>query len=365
MYSLLQFLDGNQWLLGGSAAAGLGLCFFFWGVRFFFRTSAAESISRADLRAATPGPATFAGTAGGQRTLSAPITGKECYVYRAIIWQQEPDDKAEWKSIAEETGYLTFLIEDSTGKISVEPRGAELDLRQCFEQQYDPSAKEQPLPERIATFMSRNGVAPTRPIRVEECCLTPSSPVSVTGTMTVTGTMSESASPNRAASAQLRETQHRDIQRQKTPPPEVVRLSSGPLPTSTTQMSQQAKIAAALSRAGLQTDIWTRAEVQAPSLSPISVTEKIQMDSRTAPSSTTPPNDATPEPSLLAECSSPSRFVIAKGSDDSRFLISNHNHPPNPRVDWKSALLVVAGSTLTVLGVWVLLLGHNLPRIPR
>ena len=112
--------------------------------------------------------------------------------------------------------------------------------------------------------------------------------------------------------------------------------------TSTTQMSQQAKIAAALSRAGLQTDIWTRAEVQAPSLSPISVTEKIQMDSRTAPSSTTPPNDATPEPSLLAECSSPSRFVIAKGSDDSRFLISNHNHPPNPRVDWKSALLVVA-----------------------
>ena len=75
-----------------------------------FGFSSAQALQKAfpvQISAPRPrGPATFAGTAGGQRTLSAPITGKECYVYRAIIWQQEPDDKAEWKSIAEETGYL-------------------------------------------------------------------------------------------------------------------------------------------------------------------------------------------------------------------------------------------------------------------
>ncbi len=371
--SLFQFLESNQLLLGGSAAAGLGLCFFFWGLRFFLRNRSALSSPNTLVHTATPGLATFVGTAVGPRTLSAPITGNECYIYRTTIWQREPDHKTEWKNVAEETGHLTFFVEDPTGKMSVEPCGAELDLGQSFQEEYASLTSETSLPERIANFMVRNGVTPGRPTRIEECCLLPKNPVFVTGTVTeVAGERcAEQAERNSTPALMHSRNGASPGPASQISPPEVVRLSSGPIPTCTTQMSQQAKIAAALSRAGMaQKDIWASAGADAwpPSEnsprvpSPIGVAEKMHADpgsphiSNVETASDSDPEAANPP----SEPTTASRLMVVKGATDSRFLISNCTHDENRAVDWKSIMLVVAGSSLTVLGLWVLLLERHL-----
>lgn len=197
--SFLHFIALNRLALVGCSATGLGLAFFFFGVRVFARKYFGGHESRLSIRAAAPGPAAIFGRATGARTLAAPITASPCFVYRTAIWQREPTGKNEWKNAAEETGCLTFLLEDSTGQLLVEPLGAKLDLRQHFSKEYDspassanhssgrPSPDQIPIqnaiPERVANFLARNGITLDRPTRIEECCLEPATSVFITGTL--------------------------------------------------------------------------------------------------------------------------------------------------------------------------------------
>src|ERR1700691_744161 len=208
--SFLQFISANELTLAADCAAGVGMCFFFCGVQLFARKPSSARASKTTVSAATPGLAAISGKATGPRTLAAPISGKSCYVYRTSIWQLESDGKKEWKNVAEETGHVTFLIEDETGELSVEPSGAELDLRQNLSEEYgsplsssskapketrdQPSSSDQlsnsdqpsngkAIPHAVSNFLGRNGITLDRPTRVEEYCLQPEQPIFVTGTV--------------------------------------------------------------------------------------------------------------------------------------------------------------------------------------
>ena len=344
--NLLHFVVVNHLALAACSAAGLGLCLFLRGFQLFARKPAFGRFPRVVVGAANPGFALIVGSATGPRTLAAPITKKPCYLYRASIWQQPSVWQTEWKKVAEESGHLTFLVEDPTGQLLVEPLGAEIDLCQDFSQEYgsSSSSSETNVPEHVASFLARNGIVPDCPTRIEECCLQPASPVFVAGTL------SESALATPLADSSCCQQVLKPPQREKNSSlavparhPEVIHLSSGAAPSSTLQMTQQAKIAAALSRAGLaQTDVWAPAEISVPTLSytPVLVTEKTQLS-------------PTPNP---APNSRPA-LTMMKGADDTTFVISNHRQfeLPTP-LGWKSTALVVAGSSLTVLGLCILLL---------
>ncbi len=88
--SLLHFIAVNHLALGAYGAAVLGLCLFLRGLQLFARNRSSGRAPNVSVSAAIPGPATVSGAASGSRTLTAPITGKPCFVYRTSIFQRNP-----------------------------------------------------------------------------------------------------------------------------------------------------------------------------------------------------------------------------------------------------------------------------------
>jgi E3 Ubiquitin ligase len=334
------------------------MCFFFCGVQLFARKRPSGQASMLTVNAARPGLAAISGKAAGTRTLVAPISGMPCYVYRAAVWQLDTEGKSEWKNVAGETGHVTFLIEDETGEILVEPSGAEFELCQSLSGEYgSPSSSSSSVPEAVANFLARNGITLDRPTRVEEYCLQPETPVVVTGTVTENSALSENAvapvsaeSPRnmeQAAGAARSAASGVDDLRQRQP--EVIRLASGPVPQSTTQMTQQAKIAAALARAGLASpEMWTASEGSLQAINAL-------IDSHSRPNQSQP--DSKPDTSATPELSL-TTMTMTKGADDAAFIISNLQPARENSLGWQSVALVLAGSTLTTLSLYVLLLAH-------
>jgi hypothetical protein len=420
--SFLHFIALYRLVIEGCSAAGLGLAFCFFGVRLFARRYFHGHRSRLRINAATAGPAAIFGRATGPRTLAAPITGSPCYVYRTSIRQREPGAGSEWKRAAEETGCLTFLLEDSTGQLLVEPLGAELDLRQNFSQEFGPESSsanqpsglsspdqpsrqpstQNPIPERIASFLARNGISPDRPIRIEECCLEPATPVFIAGTLTGDalnedrslqadpaargddasvrpGLVNSSSAANASASSPHRNT---DPVLASSAKPEVIRLNSSSAPSSTLQMTQQAKIAAALNRAGItRADLWDSADASNPGSPSDAVANSRAQLSTTASNSSTPtasptngnsrtghpasdstktgdsqPTQISAPPAGPTQTTQPA-FTITKGLGDTPFLISNQSLPATS-LGWTSILLVILGTSLAAFGLRVLVLEY-------
>ena len=345
--SILQFIAANRLTLAAGCAAGVGMCFFFCGVQLFARINSSNAISKVSVGTAAPGLATIAGKTTGTRTLAGPISGKPCYVYQTSVWQQDSSGKKEWKNVAEETGHVTFLIEDETGQLLVEPSGAQLDLRQSLSEEYgsasspspgtsDPTSNKEILPGAVSNFLARNGITLDRPTRFKEYCLEPETGIVITGTVAV----SSSNPPPAIAKTTV------------SPQPEIIRLATGPTPQSTSHMSQQAKIAAALAKAGLATpDMWATGEGGLQAINSL-------IDSHSRPEQS-PPDlkpgaSATPALALTT-----TTMTMAKNPDNPTFIISNRNQPSGPTsLGWKSVALVLAGSTLTTLSLYVLLVAH-------
>ena len=282
----------------------------------------------------------------------------------------------KWKNVAEETGHLTFLVEDPTGKLSVEPCGAELNLRQSFREDYalpfsNPAANQDALPENVGNFLARNGVALNRPTRVEERCLLAGAPVFVTGTLTenlepakahMSGMPALAGTNGIARLDQAGPAANPNLPALATAP-EVIRLGSGASPSTTLQMTQQAKIAAALSRAGLapKTDVWATPEASLPSLSSVEVREKTQSDPSLMLRATASAADSTVDPlsgSGPSPDSTPPRFAVTKGTEGSLFVISNYRPEITMALGWQSISLVILGSSLSTVGTGMVLVGH-------
>jgi E3 Ubiquitin ligase len=139
------------------------------------------------IRGAAMGLVEVSGTTKGDFTLPAGITGEACYYYRAVAWQlRESGRNRQWTQVASESFYVPFSIEDSTGRLLVEPQGADFDLQCNFKDEFDMSllsGDRSMLPENVARFLVRNGVGFTQSTRVEEHCVKPDSPLFIVGTL--------------------------------------------------------------------------------------------------------------------------------------------------------------------------------------
>jgi len=375
--NFLHFVAVNQSVIAAASVVVLGLLLFLQGLFLFARKRLRTPVSSISVSAVAPGPATISGAATGSRTLAAPVTGEDCFAYRTTVWQKDPDS-SEWKNVAEETGHLTFILEDPTGKLSVEPGGAELDLRKCFHEEYAPFSKESAgqhaIPAHVFGFLARSGVVPDRATRVEECCLRPAAPVFVTGTIT-----ENAVSPVAAASLSIKKTTNgntpTELRHSDSNPnlpvlasgPEVIRLSSGAAPSSTVHMTQQAKIAAALSRAELANpDIWSSVEPSSPAIkekAPVDRDAALQ-SLATSIDSIVVENHRLQDPAAdltsAVDSTATSRFTMTKGPDGSTFIISNRSRTASPSLGWQSVLLVVIGSTIATLGLGIFLLRQRI-----
>lgn len=282
------------------------------------------------IRSAALGLVEVNGIAVGPHTIAAPISGKPCFLYRTTAWQRS-EDKKNWEKLAEETLHLPFFLDDSTGQMLIEPLGADLDLHRDFHEEYDAtffSKRMEDVPPRLMVFLSRHGISPVRPVRIEEWSIKPEDPLFIAGTLSENpGVQVRPVSPRTDGESNV---------------PEIIRLHGGAAPSSTREMSQQAKIAAALTRAGIaKPEAWAAAGVPYQSLAvEESISPTAQADSTLTG---TPSFNLTPP------------VVMMKGANDPTFVISYRSQKELVSVlGWKSSAMIWGGAAIIVLGAYVL-----------
>jgi hypothetical protein len=163
---------------------GLYLCF--RGFRLLQRRHLILNTPVSKIRSASMGMVELSGLAVGPYTMIAPITERACYYYRTVAWEWKRRGRSsQWVKVAAECMHLPFFLDDNTGKVMVDPCGADLDLHRDFQQEFCDSLftiKEE-APANVRSFLSRHGVSTTNKIKVEEFCIKPKNSLFLLGTL--------------------------------------------------------------------------------------------------------------------------------------------------------------------------------------
>jgi hypothetical protein len=239
------------------------------------------------IRSASIGMVEISGQAVGPYTMNAPVTAHPCYFYRTLIWELKKEGKnSQWVKVAGECMHLPFFVDDNTGRVMIDPRGADLDLHRDFQQEFSNSffSTKEVAPPNVVAFLARHGVATNNRIKVEEFCIKPKNSLFVLGTLGENSGIEVTAEPMQeiepmgpathafsislsaigstrsvdndidtrafaqrfSAPSQARFSSSGQSQQQ-----EVIRLSADSTPVKTDDMTQQQKVAAALLKAGI------------------------------------------------------------------------------------------------------------------
>ncbi|HUM06288.1 MAG TPA: GIDE domain-containing protein [Terriglobales bacterium] len=337
----------NQLILLAAVGVAGGLYLFIRGFRLLARKRLLINTPTSKIRSASMGLVEVNGTASGPYTLHSPIAGIPCFLYRTTAWQKSDERRnKEWKKVAEETLHVPFFLDDGTGQLLIQPEGAELDLRRDLHQTYGDTIFSQHATGEILNFLARHGVRPDDNIRIEECCIRPQSQLFVIGTL--------AENPGVEVKPLARTVSDRSnglhvsfsLGTPPVPPPEIIHLSE--TAPSSGEMTQQSKIAAALTKAGIANPAaWAAAGVSYPDValaSPRVTQISVNGQGHEPPEQEDSTFDLHPP------------VVLMKGRNDPTFLISwQSQHDLVSSLAWRSAAMIWGGAGLTLLGLYVVL----------
>lgn len=164
--------------------AGIGL--FVYGFRLLQRRRLILDTPLSKIRSASMGMVEISGLAVGPYIMTAPITGRECYYFRTIAWEWKQQGKnKQWVKVAGECMHVPFFVDDNTGRMLIDPRGADLDLHRDFQQEFNTAffSHSDDAPSNVVNFLARHGVVTSNKIKVEEYCIKPKNSLFILGTL--------------------------------------------------------------------------------------------------------------------------------------------------------------------------------------
>src|SRR5215467_10451162 len=124
-------------MLSFAIGAAAGLYWLVKGFRLLRRKSRILNTPTSTVQSAAMGLVEISGLATSPYVMLSPLDRTECYYYRSFAWQlQQQSGRGEWVKVAEETLNVAFYIDDNTGKILVDPRGAQIELHCDLQQEY-------------------------------------------------------------------------------------------------------------------------------------------------------------------------------------------------------------------------------------
>jgi hypothetical protein len=381
------------WCVVGLCA---GLFLFFQGFRLLQRRNLILNTPVSKIRSASMGLVELSGLAIGPYTVIAPVTAHPCYYYRTIVseWKQSGRNK-RWVKVAAECMHVPFFLDDNTGKVMVDPRGADLDLHRDFQQEFCDSffTMKEEAPPNVHSFLSRHGITTSNKIKVEEFCIKPKNALFLLGTLDENPGLELTPQPIRDDEAATLSTwstplftggdalarnarslvtgdgnglsdlltgglQHDPAydaiydKALSSASARVVRLSPDQAPTKASDMTQQQKIAAALMKAGITNPTaWTAAGVTQASAA-------VNHDPNGSPHDSVPTSSSqTQPPATSTDGFDPNPpVVLMKGKNNPTFLISWRSQRDLARtLGWKCALMIWGGPVLALLSLYVLL----------
>jgi hypothetical protein len=192
LFLLFNMSVGVSLALTALVGAIAGVFLFFQGFRMLRFKRLILNTPLSKIHSASIGLVEVTGTPVGPQTLSAPITGDPCFYYRARAWQWEEAGKdSKWRQVLDESMYVPFFLEDSTGKVLIDPQGAEMDVHRNFSDEIGTSffGSRDLLPDNIRNFLVQRGLVPYNKIKLEECIIKPEFPLFVFGTLGENRTM--------------------------------------------------------------------------------------------------------------------------------------------------------------------------------
>ena len=150
---------------------------FFRGFPFLKRKQLIEDTPTSTVRGASLGAVEISGTVVGPYTLISPLSETDCFYYHAIARGSSGDQK----KAREEIMYAPFFLDDGTGRVMVDPRGAETDLKPSVDDEYSPSSRRSAFTRH---FLVRHGISSANtPAHLEEYCIRSGDQLYVLGTL--------------------------------------------------------------------------------------------------------------------------------------------------------------------------------------
>src|SRR5580693_8914098 len=171
---LVRSSDPTGLLVWCAVGFGAGIGLFVYGFRLLQRRRLLLDTPFSKIRSASMGMVEVSGLAVGPYTMVAPITSRPCYYHRSLVWEWKREGRSSrWVRVAAECMHVPFFLDDNTGKVMIDPTGAELDLHRDFHQEFCDgffTAKEA-APDNVRNFLLRHGISTTNKIKVEEFCI--------------------------------------------------------------------------------------------------------------------------------------------------------------------------------------------------
>ena len=362
-------------LLAMAAAGGVaGMYLFYRGFRLLQRKRLILNTPASKIRSASMGLVEINGLAIGPYVINSPLKQTNCYYYRSIAWQWKQRGKdSEWVKAAEETLHVPFYMDDGSGRLLVDPSGAEMDLHCDLHEEYNRSIllSGPEMPGSVFSFLSRHGVDSSKRIKVEEYCIRPKDDLFVLGTLSQNPGLNTSVMPTWAghssqrsaaagvsvASPALASVKAVSSDGNGNGSPQIVRLSGDSAAVPATEMTQQQKIAAALLKAGITSPLaWAAAGVSPEAAA------QVGSYSASAVATSTPEKTGAEEKSLETNETFDLHptVVLMKGTHEATFFISWRSQRDLVlALGWKSTLMIWGGPALTLVSVYVLLAHFN------
>src|SRR5713226_2745919 len=162
-------------VLWGIIGIGIGVRLFFRGFPFLKRKRLIQDTPTSTIRGASLGAVEVSGTVVGPYTLISPLSETDCFYYHAVARGSSGEDKKTKQEIL----YVPFFLDDGTGRVMVDPRGAETKLRPSVDDEYSPSSGD----AFTRHFLVRHGISSGYPAHLEEYCIRAGDHLYVLGTL--------------------------------------------------------------------------------------------------------------------------------------------------------------------------------------
>lgn len=360
IYCLAIFRSSSgEFLIWPVIGAAVGVYLFYHGFRLLQRKRLIMDTPSSKIRSASIGLVELNGLASGPYTMTAPITQVPCYYHRSMAWQwQQKGKNSEWVKVADESLHVPFYLDDNTGRVLVDPQGAEMEIHRDFHQEYGNSlfSTTSEVPLSVLGFLSRHGVSTDKKLKIEEYCIKPKNALFILGTLAENDGLEAGPTPLHSFSAD-------QFQFNVQSPGILVGMFAGALKprpgvmtftreevvqpqhsnsTGALGKDDQGKIAAAMIRAGITNPAAWAAAGLAQAGAPISVSTGTH---GSAAAATMAPEQFDLHP----------KVVLKKGTHDPAFFISWRSQKDIVQsLGWKSFGMIWGGPALTLLCTYIL-----------
>jgi hypothetical protein len=121
----------------------VGLGVFIGGFRTYREYRILEDTPLEPIRSVPMGLVHIHGKTMGENRLSSPLTRTPCYYYKVQVekWVKKDQDREGWETVRTDREMSPFYVDDTTGKVQVDPASAEFDVPKTFQAETGPRAR--------------------------------------------------------------------------------------------------------------------------------------------------------------------------------------------------------------------------------